>query len=54
VLDGPVDPLATPLRSPCDPAGGFETAQAAFLQYSLGKGTCGVGNHEDRAGETTG
>jgi pimeloyl-ACP methyl ester carboxylesterase len=43
VLDGALDPLASPHRSEIRSAEGFETALTAYLKYCVGSGSCPLG-----------
>lgn len=49
VLDGAVDPLASPHRTYIDQAVGFETALTAYLRDCVGTGTCPLGTDVDTA-----
>jgi pimeloyl-ACP methyl ester carboxylesterase len=49
VLDGAVDPLASPRRSELSSARGFETALTAYLQYCVGHGECPLGASVSKA-----
>jgi pimeloyl-ACP methyl ester carboxylesterase len=44
VLDGAIDPLASPRRTELSSARGFETALTAYLQYCVGEGGCPLGS----------
>jgi pimeloyl-ACP methyl ester carboxylesterase len=49
VLDGAIDPLATPHQSDINSAIGFETALTAYLTYCVDQGDCPLGSDVNTA-----